>query len=46
MGPGKGAEGGEEESDDLEAAVRRLEEVLSLYVGQRPFHNFTVLHNA
>lgn len=40
--PGKGAEGGEEESDDLEAAVRRLEEVLSLYVGQRPFHNFTV----
>ena len=41
-------EKGENRNDDdenellLEAAVERLEEVLALYLGQRPFHNFTV----
>lgn len=39
-GSGNGEDG--IENDHLEAAVARLEEVLSLYLGQRPFHNFTV----
>lgn len=37
-----GENGNESESAELEAAVARLEEVLALYLGQRPFHNFTV----